>query len=233
MKIRNKLLLGGTLALMAGKAIDKLVFPQKNHVAPNTRTTFNVDVDNPKIEASAYIHPKASVMGKVEIGREVLVAPFASIRGDEGLRIYIGNCSNIQDGAVLHGLKNFEYGNNIAQNSVFEDASPYSIYIGDRVSITQQCHIQGPTRIDSDVFVGMQSLVFDAHIKQGSVLEPGCKVMGVTVPEYRYVTAGTIVATQEQADQLPAISRDYKFAGMNQQVVAVNRELAQGYRKGL
>jgi len=34
-----------------------------------------------------------------------MVSPMASIRGDEGMPVYIGNDSNVQDGVVIHGLE--------------------------------------------------------------------------------------------------------------------------------
>jgi carbonic anhydrase len=38
----------------------------------------------PEVDSSAFIHPVAAVIGHVFIGKRVMVAPFASVRGDEG-----------------------------------------------------------------------------------------------------------------------------------------------------
>jgi carbonic anhydrase/acetyltransferase-like protein (isoleucine patch superfamily) len=231
MKIKNKLIIGGSLALVAGKVLNKLLFPLKNHVSPNKRTTFNIDIDSPTIHPTSFIHPMASVIGQVHVGKEVFVAPFSSIRGDEGLRIHIGDNSNVQDGVVLHGLKNFEYGGSIVQNSVYANKDIFSIYIGERVSLTHQCQVHGPCRIDSDVFVGMQCLVFDSYIEEGVVLEPGSKVIGVAVSKHRYVPAGQVVTSQEEADRLPAITENYRYYDFNRKTISVNNELAKGYRR--
>ncbi|MFZ5989632.1 MAG: carbonic anhydrase [Bacillota bacterium] len=200
------------------------------NISYNTETEFNKNIDFPSVDTTAYIHPKASVMGQVKIGREVFIAPFASIRGDEGLRIYIGDHCNIQDGAVLHGLKNFHLGENIVDRSIFIDGEPYSIYIDNRVTMAHQCQIHGPAHIDSDVFIGMQAFVYNSIVNEGAVLEPGSKVMGVVVPKGRYVKAGQIINSQEEADALPQITPDYKFKGFNQKVIDVNIELARGYK---
>ena len=202
------------------------------NVSNNTQTEFNQNTDFPSIDTTAFIHPQASVMGSVKIGREVFVAPFASIRGDEGLRISIGDNCNIQDGAVLHGLKNFHLGRNIYDSSVFIEKEPFSIHIRERVTMAHQCQIHGPAHIDSDVFIGMQAFVFNSIINEGAVLEPGCKVIGVVIPKHRYVRAGQIITSQEDADALPQITVDYQYKGLNQKVVDVNTGLARGYRGG-
>ncbi len=52
--------------------------------------------------------PLAAVDGFVIIGEHIFVATGASIHGDEGQHIFIGNDSNVQDGVVAHGLEAFE-----------------------------------------------------------------------------------------------------------------------------
>jgi len=201
-----------------------------NNISYNTETVFNENADFPFIDTSAYIHPQASVIGQVKIGREVFIAPFASVRGDEGLRIFIGDYCIIQDGAVLHGLKNFHLGDNIVESSIFIEGKPYSIYIKDSVTMAHQCQIHGPAHIDSGVFIGMQALVFNSIVNEGAVLEPGSKVIGVVIPKNRYVKVGQVIISQEEADALPEITQDYKFKGFNQRVIDVNVELARGYK---
>jgi carbonic anhydrase/acetyltransferase-like protein (isoleucine patch superfamily) len=47
-----------------------------------------------------------------------------------------------------------------------------------------------------NTFVGMQSLVFKSFVGKGCVLEPGVILMGVSVPDGRYVPAGSVIRTQ-------------------------------------
>lgn len=57
----------------------------------------------PKIHPSAFIHPDAVVIGKVEIGAEASVWPTAVLRADgDDCRIMVGARTSIQDGTVLH-----------------------------------------------------------------------------------------------------------------------------------
>jgi phenylacetic acid degradation protein/carnitine operon protein CaiE len=55
----------------------------------------------PRIHASAYIHPTASIIGNVTIEACCYIGPCASIRGDFGA-IHVGEGSNIQDNSTLH-----------------------------------------------------------------------------------------------------------------------------------
>ena len=50
----------------------------------------------------------AVVNGSVTIGEMIFVARGASIYGDEGQPIFVGDYSNVQDGVVIHGLETFE-----------------------------------------------------------------------------------------------------------------------------
>ncbi|RXT05250.1 carbonic anhydrase [Ammoniphilus sp. CFH 90114] len=230
MKAKNKWIVGSSIALFAGQLVGSWLLNKNKNIQENTETTFNLNKDYPTIHPSSYIHPHASVIGQVHIGQTVFIAPFVSIRGDEGLKIHIGNRSNVQDGVVVHGLKNFEYGGNIGQNSVFVDDEPYSVHIGERVTLAHQSQVHGPTRVEQDVFIGMQALVFNSYIEEGAVLEPGCRVIDVTIPKNRYVSAGRIITNQAEADRLPEITPDYRYYNFNQRVTDVNQELASGYR---
>lgn len=233
MKFVDKFVIGSSLAILASQVINKALFEKDDgdEVSPNVQTTFNIEADEPSIHHTAFVHPRACVIGQVSLGKDVFVGPFSSIRGDEGLRIHIGQHSNVQDGAILHGLKNFDQGKMIHKNAVTVKNQIYSIYIDENVSITHQSHIHGPARVDSNVFIGMQALVFDSYIQEGAVLEPGCKVIGVMIPENRYVPAGQVITSQLEADTLPEITPEYPYSGMNQKVTEVNIELAKGYQK--
>jgi hypothetical protein len=49
------------------------------------------------------------------------------------------------------------------------------------------------------------------------------------VPDRRYVPAGSVLRTQEEADRLPEISDGYPMKNMNKGVVHVNTSLAKAY----
>lgn len=78
------------------------------NIRPNIQTDFNPNVSDPTISEFAYVDPLALVVGDCEIGRLVLVAPFAVCRADEGIPIHAGNYSNMQ--VILHALEPASHG---------------------------------------------------------------------------------------------------------------------------
>ena len=200
---------------------------------PNVQADFSPTISTPVVDHSAYLDPKSSVIGAVSIGSRVYVAPFASVRGDEGQPVAIGNESNVQDGVVVHALETWAHGRRQEGNIYVVNGKDYGVFVGDRVSLAHQAQVHGPAWIENDVFVGMQSFVFRAHVGAGCVIEPGAKVFGrqgkIDIPPRKYVMAGTLVLTQEEADHLPDIYPGYPFANLNNGVLHVNTSLADGY----
>ena len=198
-------------------------------IEKNVMTDFSAKVSDPVIDPSTYVHPLAAVMGNVILGKNIMVAPMASIRGDEGQPLYVGDNSNVQDGVVIHALETELNGKPVEKNLYEVDGTKYAVYVGSRVSLAHQVQIHGPAAVMDDTFVGMKSLVFRSSVGKQCVLEPGVILMGVSVPDGRYVPAGSVIKIQSQADDLPAITDDYPMKDLNKGVVHVNTSLAKGY----
>ena len=196
------------------------------YVGPSVKTSFMPSVEAPVIGTQTRIHPLAVVIGSVSLGDQVFVAPAASVRGDEGQHIHIGNQSNVQDGVVVHGLETFEGDHELPENEVEFEGKKYSVYIGDRVSLAHQSQVHGPAKVGDDTFVGMQALVFQTEIGDHVVIEPGAKLIGVKVAPGRYVPALSVITKQADADALPKITQDYTYRNLNAGVVLVNIQLA-------
>ncbi|MBN1882025.1 MAG: carbonic anhydrase [Deltaproteobacteria bacterium] len=197
----------------------------------NVITDFSSQAHEPTIDETAFIHPLAAVIGNVTIGRRVLVSPFAAVRGDEGQPLFVGDESNVQDGVIIHALETEHEGKPIEKNLVEIDGTKYAVYVGRRVSLAHQVQIHGPAAVGDDTFIGMQSLVFRSRVGRGCVVEPGCTLMGVSVPDGRYVPCGTILTDQADAEALPEITEDYAFRTLNAGVIHVNTHLADGYNR--
>lgn len=197
----------------------------------NVITDFSSKVCDPSIDPTAYVHPLGAVIGNTIIGKRVMVSPFASVRGDEGQPLFVGDESNVQDGVIIHALETEHNGKPIEQNLVEVDGKKYAVYVGKRVSLAHQVQIHGPASVGDDTFVGMKVLVFKARVGKNCVIEPGCVVMGVTVPDGRYVSAGITLNKQSDADNLPEITDSYPFKDLNKGVIHVNTHLADGYNK--
>ena len=198
-------------------------------IGKNVKTDFSSKVYEPTIDPTAYVHPLGAVIGNVILGKNVFVSPFASVRGDEGQPLHVGDDSNVQDGVIIHALETEEHGKPIEKNLMEVGGKKYAVYVGNRVSLAHQVQIHGPAVVLDDSFIGMKSLVFRAKVGKGCVVEPLCILIGVSVPDGRYVPAGTVLRDQAVADKLPVITDDYPFKTLNKGVVHVNTSLAKGY----
>ncbi|MEN6318950.1 MAG: carbonic anhydrase [Syntrophaceae bacterium] len=198
-------------------------------IEKNVMTDFSGKVSEPVIDPTTYVHPLAAVIGNVILGKSIMVSPMASIRGDEGQPLYVGDKSNVQDGVVIHALETELDGKPVEKNLYAVDGKKYAVYVGSRVSLAHQVQIHGPAVVMDDTFVGMKSLVFRSSVGKQCVIEPGVILMGVTVPDGRYVPAGSVITTQDQANRLPEITDDYPMKSLNKGVVHVNTALAKEY----
>jgi carbonic anhydrase/acetyltransferase-like protein (isoleucine patch superfamily) len=119
----------------------------------------------PEIAASAYIDPAAVIIGDVVIGADSSVWPCAVIRGDVHY-IRIGARTNIQDGSVLHVMRD-----------------EYPLILGDDVTIGHSVTLHGCT-IESRCLVGMGAILLNGvTIGSGSVVAAGTLVLeGANIP---------------------------------------------------
>lgn len=195
----------------------------------NVVTDFSGKASEPVIDPSTYVHPLAAVIGNVILGKNIMVSPMASIRGDEGQPLYVGDNSNVQDGVVIHALETELDGKPVEKNLYEVSGKKYAVYVGSRVSLAHQVQIHGPAVVMDDTFVGMKTLVFRSSVGKQCVVEPGVILMGVSVPDGRYVPAGSVIKTQDQADGLPHVTDEYPLKNLNKGVIHVNTALAKGY----
>jgi carbonic anhydrase/acetyltransferase-like protein (isoleucine patch superfamily) len=123
----------------------------------------------PKIPASAYIDPAAVIIGDVTIGEQTSVWPCVVIRGDINW-IRIGARTNIQDGSMLHVMK---------------DTHP--LVLGDEVTVGHGAILHGCT-IESHVLIGMGAVLLNGvKIGTGSIV-----AAGTLIPEGTIVPPGSL-----------------------------------------
>jgi len=213
----------------SGKKIENIKCLEEKMIGKNVKTDFNASVSQPVIDPSAYVHPLAAVIGNVILGKNIMVSPTASVRGDEGQPIYVGDDSNVQDGVVIHALETEVDGKPVEKNLYEVGGKKYAVYVGSSVSLAHQAQIHGPAVVMDNTFVGMKVLVFKSFVGQNCVIEPAAVLMGVKIADGRYVPVGSVIKTQAEADMLPAITPDYPLKDMNKGVLHVNKALAKGY----
>ena len=143
-----------------------------NHSHQPSAIFYNVEVlrpyrgTSPRVHPTAFIDASAQVIGDVEIGEESGVWMCAVIRGDVHW-IRVGRRTNIQDGAVVHGM-----------------TGTHPTSIGSNVTVGHGAVLHGCT-IEDECLIGMGTIVLNgAHVGSGSIVAAGTLLLveGQKVP---------------------------------------------------
>jgi SulP family sulfate permease len=175
--------------------------------------------ERPWYHPTSYVHPNATVIGRVIVEKAAHIAAEASVRADEGTPFFIGHRTNLQDGVVLHALKD---------KYVEVQGKKWAIFIDEQVSVAHQALIHGPCFIGARSFVGFKAVVHDSVVNPDCFVGIGAVVVGVEVPPGRFIPPGSVVDTQEKANQLPEATDMHHH--INEEVVEVNEGLVSAYQ---
>jgi carbonic anhydrase/acetyltransferase-like protein (isoleucine patch superfamily) len=123
----------------------------------------------PQIAPSAYIDPAAVIIGNVTIGERSSIWPGVVVRGDVHW-IRIGARTNVQDGSVLHVMKD-----------------QFPLALGDGVTVGHGVILHG-CMIESRVLIGMGAILLNnVRVGSGSII-----AAGTLVPEGTQVPANSL-----------------------------------------
>jgi len=158
----------------------------------------------PVVHPTAYVHPDATVIGRVELGPEASVWPQAVLRGDYGA-IRVGARTSVQDGTVLHTTEE------------------WPTVIGDDCVVGHLAHLEGCT-IGNRCLIGSNSVVLNrVVIEDGALVAAGA-----------LVAEGTLVPADHRALGVPARIREGAgTSAFVETAVAMYVENARRYRDGL
>lgn len=125
----------------------------------------------PIIPQSCYVDPSAQVIGDVILGEQASVWMNAVVRGDVNA-IRIGARSNVQDCAVLHGMRHL-----------------YPVIVGEMVTIGHNATVHGCV-LEDGVLVGIGATILNnARIGEGSII-----AAGAVIPEQTVIAPNSLVA---------------------------------------
>lgn len=160
----------------------------------------------PRVHESAFVDASAQVIGDVEIGAESSVWMNAVVRGDVH-RIRVGRRTNVQDGTVVHVMK---------------DTHPTTI--GDDVTIGHAAIVHGCT-LEDRVLVGMGAILLngvsvgaDSIVAAGTLLTEGTRipprslVMGSPGKVKRPLTDAEAASILEYSERYVGYRLDYLSA---------------------
>lgn len=143
----------------------------------------------PRIAASAYVHPRACVLGRVVVGPRCSLWPGAVLRGDQN-RIRLGRATNVQDNAVIHvsDAHPCMLGSFV---SIGHGAVVHGCTIGDRVVVGMHATVLDGAVIESDCLIGAGAVVAGGlHVPRRSLVlgVPGRVVRKLGAAEVRHLT---------------------------------------------
>ncbi|HWZ98921.1 MAG TPA: gamma carbonic anhydrase family protein [Candidatus Dormibacteraeota bacterium] len=124
----------------------------------------------PQIAASAYIDASSVLVGDIVIGEDSSIWPLVVARGDVNY-IRIGARTNVQDGSVLHVMKD-----------------EWPLILGDDITVGHAVVLHGCT-IESRCLIGMRATILNgAVVGTGSII-----AAGTLIPERMVIPPGSLV----------------------------------------
>ncbi|NJL85929.1 MAG: gamma carbonic anhydrase family protein [Leptolyngbyaceae cyanobacterium SM1_1_3] len=147
----------------------------------------------PDITAAAFVAPNATVIGHISLAEGASVWYGTVIRGDVE-KIQIGRCSNVQDGAVLHGDVGF------------------STVLEDYVTVGHRAVIHG-AYVESGSLIGIGAVLLNGvRIGTGSIVGAGA-VVTKSVPARSLVMGipGKVVRSLSEQESAELIEHAQKY----------------------
>lgn len=157
----------------------------------------------PRIHSTAFVDESAQIIGDVEIGEESSVWMNVVIRGDVNT-IRIGNRTNIQDGTVVHVMRQTHatvIGDDV---TVGHAAILHGCVIHDRCLIGMGALLLNGTEIGEDTIVAAGTLV-----PEGMKIPPRSLVMGRPAVRTRDLTDDDVATIKRYAEGYVAFRKDY------------------------
>jgi len=138
----------------------------------------------PSIHPTAFVHQTASVIGNVQIGKDVYIGPGAAIRGDWG-RIVIEDGCNVQENCTIH------------------------MFPGTTVWLHQGAHvghgavIHGAT-LQRNCLIGMNAVLMDdAEVGEESIVGALCFVPAeMKIPARKVVVGSPAKVVRDVSDEM-------------------------------
>ncbi|WP_288220801.1 gamma carbonic anhydrase family protein [uncultured Adlercreutzia sp.] len=160
------------------------------------------------VHPESHIAPNATLVGQVEVAKDATILFNATLRGDYGSRIVVGEGSNVQENSCLHLDFN--------QDCI----------VGRGVTIGHRAVVHGCT-LGDNVLVGMGAVVMNgaviganslvaagALVTEGTQVPEGSLVVGVPAKVRRQLTLEEIEGNREAARGYAAIGRDLAEQGI-------------------
>ena len=144
-------------------------------------SVYSINGITPVVDASAFVHPSAVLIGDVIVGPGCYVGPCACLRGDFG-RIEVRAGANVQDGCIMHGFP--------GTDTVVEEEG----HIG-HGAVLHGCVVQRNALVGMNAVVNDNAIIGEsaivaamAFVKAGMTVPPRTLAAGVPAKVVRALT---------------------------------------------
>src|SRR5687768_15831713 len=158
----------------------------------------------PQVDPSAYVDESAQVIGDVHLGADSSVWMNVVIRGDVNF-IRIGDRSNIQDGTVVHVMRDTHPTRVGRDVTVGHAALLHGCTIGDRCLIGMGAQLLNGAEIGSDSIVAAGTLVTEE-----TKIPARSLVMGRPGKVKRALTDEEVASILDYAERYVGYKKDYE-----------------------
>lgn len=147
-------------------------------------TYYEFEGTRPVVHPSAFVHPAATLIGDVVVGRDVYIGPCAALRGDWGAIVVEDGC-NVQETCVIHSFPGvvvrLEGGAHIGHGAVIHGA-----------------------HVGANVLVGMNAVIMDrAFVGAGSIVGALTFVPAdMAIPERKVVVGNPARIVKDVTDSM-------------------------------
>ena len=181
----------------------------------------------PVIHPSSFVHPQASIIGNVVIGKHCYIGPGAAIRGDFG-RIIIKDGCNVQENCTIHMFPGVEVV--LEENAhIGHGAIIHGSHIGANCLIGMNAVLMDNVVLGEGCIVGALSFIkADAVFDKRSLIvgNPAKKIKEVSDEMMSWKTEGTKIYQRLAADMLES----FKICEPLPFEIEIEKESAENYK---
>lgn len=161
---------------------------------------------SPKIDARAWIHASAHLLGDVVLEEDVSIWPLCVLRGDVGT-IRIGARTNVQDGTIAHATGGFSVTTIGSDCTIGHRVTLHGCTVGNKCLIGMSSTLLDNCDIGEGSFVAAGSLV-----TPGKKFEPGSFIVGSPAKRVRAVTENERLMIEKGGEVYLDLMRGYRSA---------------------
>ncbi len=186
---------------------------------------YEIDGVRPVVDPTSFVHPTASVIGDVVIGKHCYIGPHASLRGDFG-KIVLEDGVNFQDGCIAHCFPGGE--TRVRKNGhISHGAVLHGCDIGENSMVGIQTVVMDNAKIGKECMIAALSYIkpnFEAPARSIIAGSPASIKKPVTDQQMNWKTEGTAVYqhlaqrcldTLHQCEPLESADDQYPAAQLN------------------